>query len=127
MRSSLKSVVALALLIISVVMTLGDYGMSSSRLAHDIDHAIRGFSAIGSHEHPTLCTAVAMSPATPLSPAEHQLLHNSGHVQLSLNLIQTLTPLVPAGSLLVPAAYRPWVASDETDPPFRPPRTAALV
>ncbi len=126
MRSPNRKSIALLMLIIFVVMSLGAYGFNSKWLAHELDHERRVSVALADHDHALQLDREGSPAPEPLSDAEHKLLHALYHGQHFVNSVfyglgissARSVPLPPVLLALPPAEF---------ESPFRPPRGLALI
>lgn len=118
--------IALAMLIIFIVMSLGAYGFNPKWLAHELDHERQAPIALADHDHAPLLDRESTPVPEPLSEAEHKLLHALYHGQHFVNSVfhglgisSTRTVPLPPVLLALPPA--------EFESPYRPPRSLALI
>ena len=121
MRRSYQKAVSLFMLMVSLMMSMGAYGLDSTMLIHELDHDRQTSVVSGDHHHmPQLDVPDNPNPE-PLSDAEHKLLHALNHFEQipSWTFVRLgeptprLAPALPYLLTLLPAAL---------ESPFRPPR-----
>lgn len=125
MPSPSRKSIALLMLVIFVVMSLGAYGFNSKWLAHELDHERQAPVASADRDHAPQPDHDSSPLPEPLSDAEHKLLHacqgqhfvNSGFYGVQISSARTI-PLPPVLLALPPA---------EIESPYRPPRSLALI
>lgn len=118
--------IALVMLIIFAVMSLGAYGFNPKWLAHELDHQRQAPIALADHDHAPQLDRESGPAPEPLSDAEHKLLHALCHGQHFVNSVfyglgissARMVPLPPVLLALPPA---------EIESPYRPPRSPALI
>ena len=121
MRRSYQKAVSLFMLIVSLMMSLGAYGLDSTMLIHELDHDRQASVVSGDHHHMSQLDAADIPNPEPLSDAEHKLLHALNHFEQlpSWTFVglgeptPRLAPALPSLLTLLPAAL---------ESPFRPPR-----
>jgi hypothetical protein len=126
MRSPSRKPIALVMLIIFVVMSLGAYGFNSKWLAHELDHERQAPIALADHDHAPQLDREGSPVPEPLGDAEHKLLHALYHGQYFVNSVfyglgissARIVPLPPV-LLALPQA--------EFESPYRPPRSLTLI
>ncbi len=126
MRSPSRKSIALVMLIIFVVMSLGAYGFNSKWLAHELDHERQAPIALVDHDHTPQPDRESSPVPEPLSDAEHKLLHALYHGQYFVNSVfyglgissARTVHLSPVLLALPPAEF---------ESPYRPPRNVALI
>ena len=125
MRHSSRTIVALIILVIFVA-SLGVSGVSSKRLAHELDHDGGAAMSVVDHDHaPPLITDGSTGPE-PLSDIEHRLLHAANHLQpLPSSTIEFSWE--PPAHMMPLSSSLPVLPAAELEPPFRPPRNTALI
>ncbi len=127
MRGSSRIIIALLMLAVFLA-GLGVSGFNSKLLAHELDHDhdSRAAMAVVDHDHALPLSTNGSSDPEPLSDIEHRLLHAANHCQPLPSptvkffwepLARTIS-MLPSLPVLPPAAL---------EPPFRPPRSPALI
>ena len=127
MRGTPRIIIALLMLAVFLA-SLGVSGFNSKRLAHDLDHDHdgRAVMAVVDHQHASPLGTNGSSDPEPLSDIEHRLLHAvhyydplpSSTVTVFWEPRARTMPVLSGLAVLPPA---------EPEPPFRPPRTPALI
>ena len=129
MRRPYQKAVSLFILIVSLMMSLGAYGLNSSVVIHELDHARQSSLPTGDHHYDHHYVSQIDAPDAPnpepLSDAEHKLLHALTHFEQlpSWTFVGLgeptpgLAPALPTLLTLLPAAL---------ESPFRPPRNTSL-
>ena len=125
MRRSYQKAVSLFMLIVSLMMSLGAYGLDSTMLIHELDHDRQTNVVSGDHHHMPQLDVPDTPDPEPLSDAEHKLLHALNHFEQipSWTFVglgeptPRLAPALPYLLTLLPAAL---------ESPFRPPRSTSL-
>lgn len=117
----------IALLMLAVFLaSLGVSGFNSKRLAHELDHGSRTTMAAVDHDHvPPLSTNGSSDPE-PLSDIEHRLLHAVSCCQPLLSSTIKFSWAPPARTISMLSSL-PVLPPAELEPPFRPPRSPALI
>ena len=121
MRRSYQKAVSLFMLMVSLMMSLGAYGLDSTILIHELDHERQTGVVSGAHHHMPQLDVPDYPNPEPLSDAEHKLLHALNHFEQipSWTFVRLgeptprLAPALPSLLTLLPAAL---------ESPFRPPR-----
>lgn len=123
MRGRTLKTVALFMLFVSLVMSVGAYQLNARGLMHDLAHATQTPPA-GDHEHELARASQSTSTPQPLSDAEHRLFHVLSYCEQLPSLTFALNPppervlpVTPDLLTLLPAAL---------ESPFRPPRNTSL-
>ena len=122
MRRSYQKAVSLFMLMVSLMMSMGAYGLDSTMLIHELDHDRQTNVVSGDHHHMPQLDAPDNPNPEPLSDAEHKLLHALNHFEQipSWTFVglgeptPRLAPALPYLLTLLPAAL---------ESPFRPPRS----
>ncbi len=126
MPSPSRKSIALLMLIIFVVMSLGAYGFNSKWLAHEMDHERQASIASADHDHTQQLDRESSPLPEPLSDAEHKLLHALCHGQHFVNSVffglgVSSARTVPLSPVLLALPHA------EFESPYRPPRSVVLI
>ena len=124
MRGRSQKTIALIMIFISLVMSVGAYQLNSKWLMHDLAHATQTPPS-GNHQHELQLASQNTSTPQPLSEAEHKLFHVLSYCEQLPSLTFAafnepplrITPAMPDLLTLLPAAL---------ESPFRPPRSTSL-
>ena len=125
MRS--RSRITIALLMLAVFLaSLGVSAFNSKRLVHELEHDRHITMAVVDHDHAPPLSTNDSSDSEPLSDSEHRLLHALSYCQPlpGATIAFSWDPPVRAISTL---SSLPVLPPAELEPPFRPPRAAALI
>lgn len=123
MRGASRIIIALPILA-AFLASLGVSDFNSKRLAHDLDS--RAAMALVDHQHASPLGTNGSSGPEPLSDIEHRLLH-AVH---SYDPLPSSTGTVfwePQARTIRLLSSLPVLPPAESEPPFRPPRTPALI
>ena len=120
-----QKAVSLFMLMVSLMMSMGAYGLDSTMLIHELEHDRQTNVVSGGHHHMPQLDAPDNPNPEPLSDAEHKLLHALNHFEQipSWTFVglgeptPRLAPALPYLLTLLPAAL---------ESPFRPPRSISL-
>lgn len=125
MRRSYQKAVSFFMLMVSLTMSLGAYGLNSTLLIHELDHDRQSNVVSSDHHHMPRLDVPDKPDPEPMSDAEHILLHALNHFEQipSWTFVglgeptPRLAPALPTLLTLLPAAL---------ESPFRPPRNTSL-
>lgn len=124
--SSASRFIVLVMSLVFLLTSVGEFGFSAKKLAHDLDHHERPHPSTIDHAPSELFAAKlgglsSNNVDAGAAELEHQLLHTAGAVQLFTVAVSNIS-WAPASHILAPFTRAHSLPVVLVEAPFRPPR-----